>query len=275
LTKNVADSILNLLPEDALVLQLPAIPRAFLFMKSNTYYFSHDYNAANDTKILFLRHQLGMEGYGIYWYLIEQLANAGGKLPLELIPVLAMQMHCPDVKVNGVLMNFGLFTIESGEFWSERLSHHLELRLKLSESGKAGANNRWGNRVAIGEGNAKESKVKEIKGKEIKVNKLNIIDSAFDEWWNIYDKKVSKEKAISKWNILTNDEKQLALKIVKEYVNSTPDKTFRKDPTTYLNNKSFNDEIIIRNAATSYKPNVSERNFTQLASLKYIEPKRD
>jgi hypothetical protein len=275
LTKNVADSILNLLPEDALVLQLPAIPRAFLFMKSNTYYFSHDYNAANDTKILFLRHQLGMEGYGIYWYLIEQLANAGGKLPLELIPVLAMQMHCTDVKVNGVLMNFGLFTIVSGEFWSERLAHHLELRLKLSESGKTGANNRWGNRVAIGEANAKESKVKEIKEKEIKVNKINIIDSAFNEWWDSYDKKVSKDKAIAKWNILTSDEKQLALKIVQEYVNSTPDKTFRKDPTTYLNNKSFNDEIIIRNATTSHKPNVSERNFTQLANLKYIEPKRD
>ena len=137
-------------------------------MKSSTYYFSHDYNAANDTKILFLRHQLGMEGYGIYWYLIEQLANAGGKLPLELIPVLSMQMHCTDVKVNGVLMNFDLFTIESGEFWSHRLQDHLDLRLKLSQSGKAGANNRWKNGGAIGgaigEGNAKERKGKEIKG---------------------------------------------------------------------------------------------------------------
>jgi hypothetical protein len=115
---------------------------------------------------------------------------------------------------------------------------------------------------------------KEKKSK-VNISKVNILDSAFDEWWNIYDKKISKEKAISKWNILTNEEKQLALKIVQEYVNSTPDKTFRKDPTTYLNNKSFNDEIIIRNTTTSYKPNVSERNFTQLASLKYIEPKRD
>jgi len=148
-------------------------------MKSSTYYFSHDYNAANDTKILFLRHQLGMEGYGIYWYLIEQLANAGGKLPLELIPVLSMQMHCTDVKVNGVLMNFDLFTIESGEFWSHRLQDHLDLRLKLSQSGKAGANNRWKNGGAIGgaigEGNAKEIKEKEIKEKEIKVN-INLID---------------------------------------------------------------------------------------------------
>jgi len=157
-------------------------------MKSSTYYFSHDYNAANDTKILFLRHQLGMEGYGIYWYLIEQLANAGGKLPLELIPVLAMQMHCTDVKVNGVLMNFDLFTIESGEFWSHRLQDHLELRLKLSQSGKAGANNRWKNGGAIGgaigEGNAKERKGKEIKGN---INLIEDIQTFKSELGDEYD----------------------------------------------------------------------------------------
>jgi hypothetical protein len=157
-------------------------------MKSSTYYFSHDYNAANDTKILFLRHQLGMEGYGIYWYLIEQLANAGGKLPLELIPVLAMQMHCTDVKVNGVLMNFDLFTIESGEFWSHRLQDHLDLRLKLSQSGKAGANNRWKNGVAIGgaigEGNAKERKEKEIK---VNINLIEDIQTFKSELGDEYD----------------------------------------------------------------------------------------
>jgi len=34
---------------------------------------------------------------------------------------------------------------------------------------------------------------------------------------------------------------------VPKYVLSTPDKKYRKAPTTYLNNKSFNDEIIISN----------------------------
>ena len=129
-----------------------------------------------------------MEGYGIYWYLIEQLANAGGKLPLELIPVLAMQMHCTDVKVNGVLMNFDLFTIESGEFWSHRLQDHLDLRLKLSQSGKAGANNRWKNGGAIGgaigEGNAKERKGKEIKGN---INLIEDIQTFKSELGDEYD----------------------------------------------------------------------------------------
>jgi len=232
-------------------------------MKSNSYYFSHDYNAANDTKVLFLRHQLGMEGYGIYWYLIEQLANAGGKLPLELIPVLAMQMHCTDVKVNGVLMNFDLFTLDSGEFWSERLQNHLDLRLKLSESGKTGANNRWGNRVAIGDGNAKERKEKEIKGKEIKVKEINI---DFDFFWDYYDKRVGdKNKIKKKWDNLTDEEREKAFKFIESYKIVQPDKQFRKNPETFLNNKSWNDEII--KPAISTKLSYAELEWERLKNL--------
>jgi hypothetical protein len=83
-----------------------------------------------------------------------------------------MQMQSTDVKVNGVVHNFGLFTIEHDEFWSERLQEHLELRNRLSEGGKNGAANRWANRGAIGGANAKERKEKEIKGKEIKEKKV-------------------------------------------------------------------------------------------------------
>jgi hypothetical protein len=163
-------------------------------MKNKSYYFSHDYNAANDTKVLFLRHQLGMEGYGIYWFIIERLADAGGKLPIELIPVLAMQMQSTDIKVKGVIMQFDLFRIDEGEFWSERLNDHLGLRAKLSESGKNGALNRWkngeANGVAIGEANAKKRKEKEIKEN---INNNNI---------DVYNKFV-EESIISFENLLT------------------------------------------------------------------------
>jgi hypothetical protein len=153
-------------------------------MKNKSYYFSHDYNASNDTKVLFLRHQLGMEGYGIYWFLIEKLAEAGGKMPLELIPILSMQMQSTDIKVKGVIMQFDLFSINEGEFWSERLNDHLGLRAKLSQSGKNGAISRWGNGEAnggaIGEGNAKKRKEKEIKENINNNNKELFIDSIKD-----------------------------------------------------------------------------------------------
>lgn len=204
-------------------------------MKSTSYYFSHDYNAANDTKVLFLRHQLGMEGYGIYWFLIEQLANAGGKLPLELIPVLSMQMQSTDIKVKGVILNFDLFKIVEGEFYSERLANHLQLRNKLSESGKTGAANRWknggANREAIGEGNAKKRKEKEIKETKVKEN-IDVIypfdsDEFKNYWfmWKEYKKKQfkftfatpqSEQAALKDLVNLSNGVEDIALKIIEQ-----------------------------------------------------------
>jgi hypothetical protein len=112
-------------------------------MKKYTYYFSHDFNAHNDTKILFLRQQLGMEGYGIYWYLIEILAEAGGSLPLKIVPVLASQMQSQEVKVRAVISEFDLFIVSDDTFFSMRLSGHLEkvnnLKSINSEKGKKSA----------------------------------------------------------------------------------------------------------------------------------------
>lgn len=142
---------------------------------NKSFYFQHDYNAANDSKILFLRQQLGMEGYGLYWFILEQLAQAGGSLPLKIIPVLAMQSQTQETKLNAVIWNYELFVIDDKHFFSSRLNEHLSLRKHLSEKGKQGAINRWKNSPPIAppisipnsNPNAKERKEK----KEIKERK--------------------------------------------------------------------------------------------------------
>lgn len=108
-------------------------------------YFSHDYTASDDVKILFLRQSLGMEGVGIFWYIIERLAQAGGKLPLKIIPVLSMQMQVTETKVQGVIHNFSLFEIEETDFFSRRLMETIDLRKTLQDAGSRGAAKRWGN----------------------------------------------------------------------------------------------------------------------------------
>lgn len=114
---------------------------------SISYYFSHDFNASDDVKMLFLRQQLGMEGVGIFWYILERLAQAGGRLPMKIIPVLSMQMQTSDVKVNAVINSFELFIVEKEEFFSARLLSNLESSFHkhqvLSESGKKGMAKRW------------------------------------------------------------------------------------------------------------------------------------
>lgn len=111
-------------------------------------YFSHDYSASDDVKILFLRQQLGMEGVGIYWYVIERLAQAGGRLPMKIIPVLAMQMQTPDVKVSAVINSFELFNIEQDHFFSRRLITFIEqyasVKTRKSAGGQKGMQSRWG-----------------------------------------------------------------------------------------------------------------------------------
>jgi hypothetical protein len=142
-----------------------------------SFYFSHDYNAHNDVKILFLRQQLGMEGYGIYWFLVETLADSGGILPLKIIPVLAMQMQVSEIKVKAVIESFDLFQIIEESFYSQRLINHLEIRKIASENGKKGAKKRWENGVANGGANGGaigDANAKERKGKERKVNEINI-----------------------------------------------------------------------------------------------------
>ena len=110
-------------------------------MINKSYYFSHDYAASNDVKILFLRQQLGMEGYGIYWFLVENLAQAGGLLPMNITPVLAMQMQTNEVKVKAVINEFNLFTITENGFFSNRLNEHLKIRLSMQTKGKLNAEN--------------------------------------------------------------------------------------------------------------------------------------
>jgi len=72
----------------------------------------------------------------------------------------------------------------------------------------------------------------------------------FNEFWDMYDKKVNREKSENKYKKLTLEEKQKIFETLPDYVLSTPDKKFRKNPDTYLNNKSWKDEIIKKNSFT-------------------------
>lgn len=68
---------------------------------------------------------------------------------------------------------------------------------------------------------------------------------SFDEFWNLYDKKVGKKDAlIKKWLKLSDLERELAMRYIPEYKKCQPDKKFRKNPETFLNQKSWNDELI-------------------------------
>tara|TARA_R110000744_G_scaffold148351_2_gene261413 strand:- start:22265 stop:22924 length:660 start_codon:yes stop_codon:yes gene_type:complete len=84
------------------------------------------------------------------------------------------------------------------------------------------------------------------------VNDIKVKQEAFDFFWNLYDKKVGdKEKVFKKWIKLSTEEKQLINDYIPKYKISQPEKRYRKNPETFLNNKGWNDEIIIENNSKS------------------------
>jgi hypothetical protein len=119
-------------------------------MEKQSYYFSHDSNARNDVKIIKLRRQLGLEGYGLYWCLIEMLRDApDNKLPLDSTDDIGFSLNISKEKVDTVIKGYGLFVTDEHNFFSERLIRNMEqyngIKQRLSEAGKKGMEKRWAN----------------------------------------------------------------------------------------------------------------------------------
>ena len=73
--------------------------------------------------------------------------------------------------------------------------------------------------------------------------KLKDVDG-FEYWWKLFDYKKNKSKAKLSWNRHVKKEfVDVVIKHTIEYVKSTPEKQYRKHPTTYLNQHTWNDEI--------------------------------
>jgi hypothetical protein len=94
------------------------------------------------------------------------------------------------------------------------------------------------------------------------------INIDFEFFWIEYDKKVGdKQKLIKKWNNLTDAEREKIMEYLPSYKQSVPDKQFRKNPETFFNNKSWNDEIVSRISPANSKQSYAEREFEKLKNL--------
>ena len=115
-------------------------------------YFSHDRNALNDNKIAQMRGSYGMEGYGVYWAIIEALSREP-ELSLEysarmiagltalIQPSFDMQSYIDEC------IEIGLFECDGERFWSNSLKRRLgevqEQTDRKTRSASKAANARW------------------------------------------------------------------------------------------------------------------------------------
>jgi hypothetical protein len=159
------------------------------------------------------------------------------------------------------------FIKEDNMFYNERMYNETIRRQKFSESRRNNAKSPKNDSTSKAYAQHMETETETITETINRTKtKTEILDAKFEDWWLWYDYKISKDKAKKSWNKLNEQEKDLALRSVQAYVESTPDKSFRKHPTTYLNQKSFNDEIIKRNnnsAQTRISPKITDEQLHQ------------
>jgi len=160
-------------------------------MIKETFYFSHDYNAQSDEKILKLRRKLWLEWYWIYWCIIERLASNDWILHLKSVDDIAYDLHIDNSVITQLLTEFDLFIIDKEKwiFYNKRLMKNFdfreEKRKRKSEAWKKWMlKRRWNKekdnivitekKIDITENNkGKERKGKERKEKERKVNRIS------------------------------------------------------------------------------------------------------
>jgi len=104
-------------------------------MPKETYYFPHDINAMRDPKCAALIKDFGMEGYGIYWGIVEILhEQKNGKLEKfpRLWEGLAFEMN---IKIEvlleakeALLKHFFLLQEDEKYLWSNRVCQNLSER---------------------------------------------------------------------------------------------------------------------------------------------------
>ena len=195
-------------------------------MKKEAYYFSHDSNAKDDPKILHLRMEMGWEGYGIFWAIIEMLRNESDFRMRTHYKGIAFALQTQEDFIKKIINDYDLFCTDEHFFWSESLLKRMELKEERSEKARESAKKRWNKDIDANamrthsERNAnamqlKESKVKEIKENEIKESKVNQ-DSHNEIFRQLWNNKIWLEGLAMNW--------KADLKEVQDHLN-----TFRQE----------------------------------------------
>ena len=77
-------------------------------MAKDTFYFSHDYNSRSDEKIKLLIRKHGIEGYGIFWAIVEDLYNNANALRLDSDGI-SFDLRVDKNVIDSILNDFDLF----------------------------------------------------------------------------------------------------------------------------------------------------------------------
>lgn len=117
-------------------------------------------------------------------------------------------------------------------------------KYKKTCEARAKAGSKGGKQKVANASNCKQKVANLAENKNKTKNKSdNNNNNEFDLVWDMYGKKGNKKTSLSKFTNLKDSEKKLMAKHLPEYIKSKPEKQYRKNLETYINQECWNDEI--------------------------------
>lgn len=106
-------------------------------------YINHKISNRSEYIFRKLIERKGAAAYGVYWYVLEELYESGGRMLFEEIESISNALCVRKDFVASVIKSFSLFQYDSDSFWSDEVIEQIEKRQKLRKKRKEAANKRW------------------------------------------------------------------------------------------------------------------------------------
>lgn len=132
-----------------------------------------------------------------------------------------------------------------GAIYSRKIINIVELSEKRKNAGKQGGNPKLVNQdLTKSQASSYPNAENENENEDVNEDD-NINGYSFENFWNDYDKKVGdKSKIEKKFNKLSESVRNSICEYIPKYKKAQPDKQYRKNPDTFLNQKGWEHEII-------------------------------
>lgn len=106
-------------------------------------YINHKISNRSEYVFRKLIERKGAAAYGVYWYILEELYESGGKMLFGEIEPISKALCVRKDFVVSVIKSFSLFQYDSESFWSDEVIEQIEKRQKIKDKRKEAANKRW------------------------------------------------------------------------------------------------------------------------------------
>lgn len=136
-------------------------------------YFSHDLFTRENLKVKKLISKHGMQGYGVFWALVEFLHNNNNKLLTDELGIISFDLGVDEKLVESVVNDFNLFIVRKKVISSQRVAQNIKIKNEKSKIARNNANKRWASVSVDATALPRQSKSNAIKERKEKESKEN------------------------------------------------------------------------------------------------------